>query len=191
MASLTTPPGQLGADAPPFDLPGIDGRRHTLATARGPNGLVVMFICNHCPYVKAIIDKIVRDAGELAAAGVGSIAVMSNDPTEYPEDSFANMQAVAARHGFGFPYVVDATQDVARAYGAVCTPDFFGYDRNLKLAYRGRLDASGRSPDPTATRELYPAMLAVARGEAPPAVQHPSIGCSIKWKQGATGRPAP
>ena len=188
MVSLTTPAGQLGADAPPFDLPGIDGKRHTLATARGPNGLVVMFICNHCPYVKAIVDKIVRDARELAAAGVGSIAVMSNDPTEYPEDSFANMQAVAARHGFGFPYVVDETQDVARAYGAVCTPDFFGFDRNLKLAYRGRLDASGRSPDPTAARELYPAMLAVARGEGPPAVQHPSIGCSIKWKEGAAGR---
>lgn len=184
MVSLTTPPGRLGADAPAFDLPGIDGKRHTLASSRGPNGLVVMFICNHCPYVKAIVDKIVRDARDLAAAGVGCIAVMSNDPTEYPEDSFANMQAVAARHGFGFPYVVDATQEVARAYGAVCTPDFFGFDRELRLVYRGRLDASGRSPDPTAVRELCPAMLAVARGEPAPAVQHPSIGCSIKWKSG-------
>ena len=184
MVSLTTPPGRLGADAPAFDLPGIDGKRHTLDSSRGPNGLVVMFICNHCPYVKAIVDKIVRDARDLAAAGVGCIAVMSNDPTEYPEDSFANMQAVAARHGFGFPYVVDATQEVARAYGAVCTPDFFGFDRELRLVYRGRLDASGRSPDPTAVRELCPAMLAVARGEPAPAVQHPSIGCSIKWKSG-------
>ena len=182
MVSLTTPPGQLGAVAPPFDLPGIDGRRHTLDSVRGPNGLVVMFICNHCPYVKAIVDKIVRDARDLAAVGVGTVAIMSNDPTEYPEDSFANMKAVAARHGFGFPYLVDETQQVARAYGAVCTPDFFGFDRDLKLAYRGRLDASGRSPDPTAVRELHPAMLAVARGDAPPAVQHPSIGCSIKWK---------
>ena len=184
MVSLTTPPGRLGADAPAFDLPGIDGKRHTLDSSRGPNGLVVMFICNHCPYVKAIVDKIVRDAHDLAAAGVGCIAVMSNDPAEYPEDSFANMQAVAARHGFAFPYVVDATQEVARAYGAVCTPDFFGFDRELRLVYRGRLDASGRSPDPTAVRELCPAMLAVARGEPAPAVQHPSIGCSIKWKAG-------
>ena len=182
MVSLTTPPGRLGADAPAFDLPGIDGKRHTLDSSRGPNGLVVMFICNHCPYVKAIVDKIVRDARDLAAAGVGCIAVMSNDPAEYPEDSFANMQAVAARHGFAFPYVVDATQEVARAYGAVCTPDFFGLDRELRLVYRGRLDASGRSPDPTAVRELCPAMLAVARGEPAPAVQRPSIGCSIKWK---------
>ena len=184
MVSLTTPPGRLGADAPAFDLPGIDGKRHTLDSSRGPNGLVVMFICNHCPYVKAIVDKIVRDARDLAAAGVGCIAVMSNDPAEYPEDSFANMQAVAARHGFAFPYVVDATQEVARAYGAVCTPDFFGFDRELRLVYRGRLDASGRSPDPTAVRELCPAMLAVARGEPAPAVQHPSNGCAIKWKAG-------
>jgi peroxiredoxin len=182
MVSLTTPPGRLGSSAIPFDLPGIDGRRHTLDSARGRNGLVVMFICNHCPYVKAIIDKIVRDARDLAAAGVGSIAIMSNDPSAYPEDSFANMQAVAARHGFGFPYVVDETQDVARAYGAVCTPDFFGYDRDLKLVYRGRLDASGRSPNPDAVRELYPAMLAASRGEPGPSTQHPSIGCSIKWK---------
>ncbi len=182
MVSLTTPPVAAGWPAAPFELPGVDGRRHTLATARGPNGLVVMFICNHCPYVKAIVDKIVRDARDLAAEGIGSIAIMSNDPAEYPEDAFDNMRAVAARHGFGFPYVVDATQDVARAYGAVCTPDFFGFDRDLRLAYRGRLDASGRSPDPAAVRELYPAMVAVARGQPAPATQHPSIGCSIKWK---------
>jgi peroxiredoxin len=182
MVSLTTPSGRIGWTAVPFDLPGVDGRRHTLDGCRGPNGLVVMFICNHCPYVKAIVDKIVRDARDLAAVGVGSVAIMSNDPTDHPEDSFANMQAVAARHGFGFPYLLDEAQDVARAYGAVCTPDFFGFDRDLKLAYRGRLDASGRSADPTATRELYPAMLAVGRGEAAPAVQQPSIGCSIKWK---------
>jgi peroxiredoxin len=182
MVSLTTPPVEAGWPAAAFDLPGIDGRQHTLATSRGPNGLVVMFICNHCPYVKAIVDKIVRDTRDLAAAGIGSIAIMSNDPTEYPEDGLEHMHAVAVRHGFGFPYVVDATQDVARAYGAVCTPDFFGFDHNLKLVYRGRLDASGRSPDPTAARELCSAMLAVARGDPAPATQHPSIGCSIKWK---------
>jgi peroxiredoxin len=170
--------------APAFDLPGTDGKRHTLASVRGTDGTVVMFICNHCPYVKAVIDKIVRDMGELAQHGVGSIAIMSNDPAEYTEDSFANMKVVAERHRFPFPYVIDETQDVARAYAAVCTPDFFGFDRDLKLAYRGRLDASGRSPDPTASRELYTAMLDVARTGRTTAVQHPSVGCSIKWKRG-------
>jgi len=184
MASLTTPKPALGSPATPFDLRGIDGARHTLDSVRGANGAVVMFICNHCPYVKAVIDKIVRDMGELAGHGVGSVAIMSNDPAEYPEDSFESMKAVAARHHFPFPYVIDDTQAIARAYGAVCTPDFFGYDKNLKLAYRGRLDASGRSPDPSAARELYAAMVAVARGERAPSVQHPSVGCSIKWKRG-------
>ena len=184
MASLTTPANTLGTTAPPFDLPGTDGARHSLASVRGANGTVVMFICNHCPYVKAVVDKIVRDMAELAPLGVGSIAIMSNDPAEYAEDSFANMKAVAERHRFPFPYVIDATQDIARAYGAVCTPDFFAYDRDLRLVYRGRLDASGRSPDPTAARELFDAMVTVARAGVVPAVQHPSVGCSIKWKRG-------
>ncbi len=181
--SATSPTGQLGFRAPPFDLPGVDGRKHTLESVRGTNGVVVMFICNHCPYVKAVIDKIVRDARDLAAHDIGSIAIMSNDPTEYPEDSFDNMKAVAARHGFTFPYVIDETQDIGRAYGAVCTPDFFGFDSRLELAYRGRLDASGRSPDPNAARELYDAMLQVARTGKGPAKQTPSVGCSIKWRR--------
>ena len=183
MVSLHTPAPALGSPAPAFDLPGVDGRRHTLASVRGPNGLVVMFICNHCPYVKAVIDKIPRDMRELAALGVGSVAIMSNDPAAYAEDSFENMKAVAARHGFGFPYLYDETQAVARAYGAVCTPDLFGYDRDLKLAYRGRLDDAGRSPREGNRRELVEAMSAVARGEPPPAEQHASIGCSIKWRE--------
>ncbi len=182
MVSTTTPRLALGAAAPEFDLPGIDGRRHSLADARGPNGLVVMFICNHCPYVKAIAGKLARDMRDLAAQGVGAIAIMSNDPTDYPEDSFDHMKRFAAEHGFGFPYVVDETQDVARAYGAVCTPDFFGYDAALKLAYRGRLDDSGRSPKEGNRRELVEAMLAVAKGGQAPAEQVPSIGCSIKWR---------
>ena len=172
----------LGWPAASFDLPGIDGRRHTQETARGPNGLLVMFICNHCPYVRAIAGKLVRDTAELASLGVGSIAIMSNDATTYPEDSFDNMKTFAAEHGFGFPYVVDESQEVARAYDAVCTPDFFGFGRDLTLAYRGRLDASGRSPDPTARRELFDAMAAVARTGRAPVDQHPSIGCSIKWR---------
>jgi hypothetical protein len=142
-----------------------------------------MFICNHCLYVKAVIDKIVRDARDLAAQNIGSIAIMSNDPTEYPEDSFDNMKAVAERHAFTFPYVIDETQDIGRAYGAVCTPDFFGFNSRLELAYRGRLDASGRSPDPNAARELYDAMLAVARTGKGPAEQKASVGCSIKWRR--------
>lgn len=183
MASLTTPPGQPGFAAQDFDLPGVDGRRHTLGSASGPQGLVVMFICNHCPYVKAILDKIVRDTDALRPLGVGSIAIMSNDPAEYAEDSFANMQAVAQRQRFGFAYVLDATQEVARAYGAVCTPDFFGFNRDLRLVYRGRLDASGRSNVADAPRELFDAMREVAAGRPAPSGQHPSIGCSIKWKR--------
>jgi peroxiredoxin len=180
--AATSSPVALGWPAARFDLPGIDGRRHSQDSARGPNGLLVMFICNHCPYVRAIASKLVRDTDELAALGIGSIAIMSNDATTYPEDSFDNMKTFAAEHGFPFPYVIDESQEIARAYDAVCTPEFFGFDRNLTLAYRGRLDASGRSPDPTAQRELFEAMSQVARTGRAPVDQHPSIGCSIKWR---------
>ena len=184
MTTLTTPPGTPGNAAPDFGLPGTDGRRHTLASVRGANGTVVMFICNHCPYVKAVVAKIVRDMTELRERGVGSIAIMSNDVAAYPDDSFDQMKVFAAQHGFTFPYVIDETQEVARAFDAVCTPDFFGFDGDLALAYRGRLDASGRSSNPLASRELFDAMVAVARNSAAPAIQHPSVGCSIKWKRG-------
>jgi peroxiredoxin len=175
---------EFGWKAPDFDLLGVDGRRHSLDSARGPNGLLVMFICNHCPYVKAVIDRIVRDCRELAQHGVGSIAIMSNDPTEYPEDSFANMKALAESLAFPFPYAWDETQRVAKAYGAACTPDFFGFNSDLELQYRGRLDASGRNPAPPgARRELFEAMVAIARTGKGPADQTPSIGCSIKWRR--------
>jgi len=183
MTSLTTPSPAMGTPASSFALLGVDGATHSLASARGPNGVVVMFICNHCPYVKAVIDRIVRDMAELRQHGVGAIAVMSNDVTAYPEDSFPNMKAFAQRHGITFPYVIDETQEVARAYGAVCTPDFFGFDRDLKLVYRGRLDASGRSPDPAARRELFEAMREVALTGRTAALQTASVGCSIKWRQ--------
>ena len=176
-------PAALGWKAQPFDLLGVDGRRHTLESVRGRNGLLVMFICNHCPYVKAVVEKIVRDARDLRAIEVGSVAIMTNDSTEYPEDSFDNMKRFAERYGFGFPYLIDETQDIGRAYGAVCTPDFFGFDSTLALAYRGRLDASGRASDPGAPRELYDAMVGIARTGRGPAVQHASIGCSIKWRK--------
>jgi peroxiredoxin len=172
----------FGWKAVDFDLRGVDGARHTLASARGPNGLLVMFICNHCPYVKAVIDRIVRDCNELAPHGIGSIAIMSNDPSDYPEDSFDNMVRVAREKHFPFPYVLDETQEVAKAYGALCTPDFFGFNARLELQYRGRLDASGRQSVPNARRELFEAMVAVAKTGRGPDAQTPSIGCSIKWR---------
>jgi peroxiredoxin len=175
-------PGWKAAD---FDLPGTDGKHHTLAMARGPNGLLVMFICNHCPYVKAVLDRIVRDCAELAQHGIGSIAISANDPVEYPEDSFDNMKRVARERKLPFPYVFDETQAVARAYGAACTPDFFGFNAKLELQYRGRLDASRREAIPDARRELFEAMLQVARTGLGPKEQIASIGCSIKWKRAA------
>ena len=152
--------------APHFDLSGVDGKRHSPASARGRNGLLVMFICNHCPYVKRSIDRIVSDCKALAAVGIGSIAVMPNDPAYNAEDSFGNMQRIAREKGFPFPYVIDGSQDVARAYDAVCTPDFFGFGADLDLAYHGRLD------------ELFQAMTG-----SPPQKAINSIGCSIKWKK--------
>jgi peroxiredoxin len=172
----------FGWRAVDFDLPGVDGRRHTLASARGPNGLLVMFICNHCPYVKAIRARIVRDCRELAGHGIGSIAIMSNDPAEYPEDSFENMRRAAAEAAFTFPYVLDATQAVAKGYDAVCTPEFFGFNAALELQYHGRLDASKTAPVDGAKRELFDAMVEVARTGKGPAEQTTALGCSIKWK---------
>ncbi len=180
--SAQAPVCDFGWKAVDFDLPGVDGRRHSLASARGPKGLLVVFICNHCPYVRAIRERLVRDCRELAGLGIGSIAIMSNDPADYPEDSFENMRRVAAQFAFPFPYVHDETQAVAKAYGAVCTPDFFGFNSALELQYRGRLDASRKEPVPGAPRELFDAMAQIARTGKGPAEQSPSIGCSIKWK---------
>lgn len=183
MASLHPPICDFGWPAVDFDLPGVDGKRHSLASARGPKGLLVMFICNHCPYVKAVIHRIVRDTAELKTLGIGSIAVMSNDPTDYPEDSWDNMIKVAKTMNFPFPYVLDETQEIARAYGAVCTPDFFGFNADMKLQYRGRLDESRKDTAPEGVRrELFEAMKQVALTGNGPKEQIASIGCSIKWK---------
>ncbi|KPK05734.1 MAG: alkyl hydroperoxide reductase [Betaproteobacteria bacterium SG8_39] len=182
MVSTETKVCDFGWQAVDFDLPGVDGKRHSLASVRGPNGLLVMFICNHCPYVKAVLDRIVRDCTELATHGIGSIAIMSNDPAAYAEDSFDNMQRVARERKFSFPYAFDETQAVAKAYDAQCTPDFFGFNAKLELQYRGRLDASRTSPVPDARRDLFEAMLQVARTGTGPKDQVASIGCSIKWK---------
>lgn len=164
-------------------LPGTDGRRHQLFELAGPGGLVIAFICNHCPYVKSSIARIVRDARDLRPMGIGFVAINSNDATSHPEDSFANMQLFAREHGIDFPYLHDEEQNVARAYGAVCTPDFFGFNANLKLQYRGRLDAARTGPAPEGmARDLYDAMVKVARSGEGPREQKPSTGCSIKWK---------
>jgi peroxiredoxin len=175
----------LDTPAPDFRLPATDGKTYALADVAGENGTVIVFICNHCPYVKAVIDRLVADARVLAADGIGFAAICSNDATDYPDDSFANMKRFALVHKFPFPYLHDETQAVARAYGAVCTPDYFGYGRDRKLKYRGRLDEGRTAPPPAgARRELVEAMRSIAATGAAPSDQIPSIGCSIKWKAG-------
>jgi peroxiredoxin len=183
MVSLTTPVCDFGWKAPDFRLPGVDGKQWTIGDAMGPNGLLVMFICNHCPYVQAIRPRLVRDLAELKQHGIQAIAVMSNDPSEYTEDSFDNMKKVAAEFGFPFPYVIDESQQVARAYGAVCTPDFFGFNRDLELQYRGRFDESRKEAAPDGVRrDLFEAMKEIAATQHGPADQIAGMGCSIKWK---------
>ncbi|MDH3580176.1 MAG: thioredoxin family protein [Hyphomicrobiales bacterium] len=173
----------FGWKASGFTLPGVDGKSWRLQDIRGERATLVMFICNHCPYVKSVIDRIVRDARELQAIGVGVAAICANDAEAYPEDSFDRMKAFASRNGFTFPYLHDADQSVARAWDAVCTPDFFGFNADLELQYRGRLDASGRDPAPPgAARELFEAMRQIAETGAGPREQVSSMGCSIKWK---------
>jgi peroxiredoxin len=181
--AITGPICEFGLPAPDFRLKGTNGLLYSLADIRGDTGTLIMFICNHCPYVQAIADRLVRDAQELQGLGIGVAAIMSNDTAQYPEDSFENMALFAAKHGFTFPYLIDETQEVAEAYDAVCTPDFFGYDARLGLQYRGRLDSSGRQPAPPgAPRELFQAMSQVALTGKGPSQQTPSQGCSIKWR---------
>ena len=173
----------LGTKAPDFDLEGTEGRRHRLADLRGPKGTLIMFICNHCPYVQAVLDDIVKDARELEPLGIATVAIMSNDTDTYPDDSFDNMKRLAEAKRFPFPYLIDPTQAVARAYDAVCTPDFFGFDGALQLQYRGRIyPVRNRHRLPGSPRELFDAMAAIARTGKSPAEQYPSIGCSIKWR---------
>jgi peroxiredoxin len=181
--ALETPVCDFGQPAIDFSLPGTDGKIWTLDDCRGENGLLVMFICNHCPYVQAVMDRLVRDTNELKQYGINPVAIMANDVDEYPEDSFDNMKRVAEEQGFSFPYLYDESQQVAQAYGAVCTPDFFGYNKDLQLQYRGRLDASRKEAAPAdVRRDLFESMKQVAETGQGPENQIPSMGCSIKWR---------
>ena len=182
MVSLQPPLCDFGWKARDFDLLGVDGKRYNLAGVRGKNGLLVMFICNHCPYVKSIRERIIRDTRELQQHGINTIAIMSNDPAEYAEDSYDNMKLIAQQYNYPFLYVWDETQQIAKDYGAVCTPDFFGFNANLELQYRGRLDASRKEAVADAPRDLFNAMMKVAQTGQGPREQIASMGCSIKWK---------
>lgn len=182
MALTQTGICNFGWKARNFELKGVDGRTYSLTDVRGPKGSLVVFICNHCPYVRSAIDRLVEEAKALKAIGIGTIAINSNDAESYPEDSFENMKAFAKEHGFTFPYVIDETQEVARAYDARCTPDFFGFNARDELQYRGRLDASRMNVMPRGRRELFEAMTQIAQTGSGPLEQTASMGCSIKWR---------
>lgn len=183
MALLHTPEKLEPFAAPDFNLKGTDGQMHSLGSIKGEKGFVIAFICNHCPYVKAIVDRLSQDAKTLQGEGFGFAAIMPNDTENYPEDSFDNMKKFAEAHDFSFPYLIDETQEIAKAYGAICTPDIFGFDANGTLAYRGRLDSAANKPaDANTKKELVEAMRQIAKTGKGPAQQHPSMGCSIKWR---------
>jgi len=183
MARVSPSICDFGWKASEFSLKGVDGKTYALDDVRGPKGTMVIFICNHCPYVIAIIDRLVDELGALKAQGIGAIAIMSNDTAAYPADSFENMKAFAQAHKFTFPYVIDETQDVARRYDAVCTPDFFGFNADDELQYRGRLDESKTELVTGARRDLFEAMVQVAETGKGPSQQVASMGCSIKWRE--------
>ncbi|MCT4579454.1 thioredoxin family protein [Donghicola sp.] len=182
---VTPPVCDFGWKAPDFTLPSTDGRQVSFGDVAGTKGTLVMFICNHCPYVLAVLDRIIRDASELMEMGIGVVAISANDAEAYPKDSFDNMRLMAEARGFPFPYLYDETQAVARAYDAACTPDFYGFDADGGLQYRGRLDASTKAAGPAdLRRDLFEAMKQVAETGQGPKDQIPSMGCSIKWKTG-------
>lgn len=183
MALTQTGICNFGWKARNFELKGVDGKTYSLADVRGPKGSLVVFICNHCPYVRSAIGRLVEEVKALKAIGIGTIAINSNDAESYPEDSFENMKAFAKEHGFTFPYVIDETQEVARAYDARCTPDFFGFNARDELQYRGRLDAARMNVMPRGRRELFEAMTQIAQTGSGPLEQTASMGCSIKWRE--------
>ena len=182
MALTKTPICDFGKKADNFELKSIDNKIISLNDAKGENGTLIMFICNHCPYVLAVINNVVEDCKELENNGIKSIAIMSNDPKRYEEDSFDNMIKFSKNHNFNFPYVIDETQEVAKTYGAVCTPDFFGYNKDLELQYRGRIrELQNLKPTKNGDSELKKAMKMIVKTNNGPKEQFPSMGCSIKW----------
>ena len=185
MVSLNTPLCDFGLKAEPFSLLGIDNKLWTLDKAKGENGLLIMFICNHCPYVKAILPRLINDLSELKKYGINSIAISSNDVVNYPQDSFEEMKKLSVLHNFTFPYIFDESQSIAKSYNAICTPDFFGFNRELELQYRGRFDSTGREETPPTDnkKDLYEAMKLISETQKGPEIQFPSIGCSLKWKE--------
>ena len=182
MALLKTPICDFGLDAIDFKLKSINGELLTLNDVKGENGTLIMFICNHCPYVKAIIRELSDDCAKLKEDGINSVAIMSNDTKNYPEDSFENMKKFSDRYNFSFPYLIDETQEIAKKYDAVCTPDFFGYNKNLELNYRGRIrELNDLKPVGSGDSELLKSMKLIAKTQQGPKEQYPSMGCSIKW----------
>lgn len=180
--AIETPPPALGAACPDFKLPGVDGRTYARDELSSASVLVVMFICNHCPYVKAVEDRIIGLAREYGPRGVQLVGICSNDAETYPDDAFDALAKRWRERAYGFPYLHDEAQDVARAFGAVCTPDIFVYDRERRLAYRGRIDDSWKDESKVTTRELAGALDALLAGGRPADKQRPSMGCSIKWR---------
>ncbi len=179
---LDTPLCDFGWKAPDFTLKDPDGNSFAMSEHLGTKGLLIAFICNHCPYVKAVGKRLAADTDELMAEGINVLAVMSNDYKLYKADNPENMKLTAAQYGWNFPYLVDETQEVGKAYGAVCTPDFFGLNSKGELQYRGRLDDARMEDDPDRTRELVNAMRMIAETDEGPKEQLPSMGCSIKWR---------
>ena len=183
MALTHTPPVDLGQFIPVFSLPAVDGKKYSLSDFKNGKPLAVMFICNHCPYVKAIEDRLIELGNDCKVMAINLVAICSNDPQDYPEDSFVNLKKRWTEKKYPFPYLHDPDQTVAKQFGAVCTPDFFVYDKDLKLAYRGRLDDSWKDPHKVTKRELYEALLSLSRNEKVISNQNPSLGCSIKWSK--------
>ena len=181
MPALNTPVCEFGWKAQNFSLQSTSNEIVELNKARGQNGTLIMFICNHCPYVVSALDEIIFEAKELNKNDIAVIAISSNDVSTHPDDSFENMQALSVDKKLPFPYLYDETQEVAKTYDAACTPDFFGFNSELSLQYRGRLNNKRESPNEI-RRELYSAMIEIAKTGKGPREQIPSMGCSIKWK---------
>lgn len=183
MALLETPQTDTNYQAQDFSLKGVDGKTYSFEDIKGENGTVIAFICNHCPYVKAVIRRLVDDFKTLQEMGIGCAAIMPNDTQNYPADSFDNMKVFANENGFTFPYLIDETQEIAQSYGAVCTPDIFGFNAENMLQYRGRVDSAGpQDAGPDTVREMVNAMAQISESGRGPEEQFPSMGCSIKWK---------